>query len=287
MIKIMCYSYKGGSGRTVASANLAAALAKNGKRVLIIDMDIEAPGLHTLFNTTNTIKYRNQNGIQNYLKGDLDLEEVQDEIIFDLGTYDDGFLTPLPIEDGGKLFYLMATSRTTSIFDDEVNERVKMEELLEKLNEDLELDYVILDSASGVRQTFTLSLGVSDYVLIFFRLTTQHFDGALKVGKLINGLKKMDSRYTVDFRMVASAVPREEEILTIENKTFAQSLANLLEERKTVLEKEFGSTQGKTIGEIPEITELKWQESIIVFDEDFTPYEQLAINVMRKLNKKA
>ena len=54
-----------------------------------------------------------------------------------------------------------------------------------------------------------------------------------------------------------------------------------------MLEKEFGSTQGKTIGEIPEITELKWQESIIVFDEDFTPYEQLAINVMRKLNKKA
>ncbi len=49
MIKLMFYSYKGGTGRTTGTANVAAALAKHGKNVLCIDMDLEAPGLHTVF----------------------------------------------------------------------------------------------------------------------------------------------------------------------------------------------------------------------------------------------
>jgi Mrp family chromosome partitioning ATPase len=40
------YSYKGGTGRSMAVANLAWILATNGKRVLLIDWDLEAPGLH-------------------------------------------------------------------------------------------------------------------------------------------------------------------------------------------------------------------------------------------------
>ena len=39
------YSYKGGVGRTMALANVAAMLAKEGRRVLLIDFDLEAPGL--------------------------------------------------------------------------------------------------------------------------------------------------------------------------------------------------------------------------------------------------
>src|SRR5262252_211616 len=40
------YSYKGGSGRTMALANVAWILASNGYDVLLIDWDLEAPGLH-------------------------------------------------------------------------------------------------------------------------------------------------------------------------------------------------------------------------------------------------
>ncbi len=40
------YSYKGGTGRSMALANVAWILAANGKRVLLIDWDLEAPGLH-------------------------------------------------------------------------------------------------------------------------------------------------------------------------------------------------------------------------------------------------
>ena len=43
------YSYKGGTGRTMALANVAWILASAGKRVLVADWDLEAPGLHRFF----------------------------------------------------------------------------------------------------------------------------------------------------------------------------------------------------------------------------------------------
>jgi MinD-like ATPase involved in chromosome partitioning or flagellar assembly len=43
------YSYKGGVGRSMALANIAALLARLGKRVLVIDWDLEAPGLERYF----------------------------------------------------------------------------------------------------------------------------------------------------------------------------------------------------------------------------------------------
>jgi hypothetical protein len=46
---ITFYSYKGGVGRSMALANMACLLAKKAKKVLMIDWDIEAPGLHEYF----------------------------------------------------------------------------------------------------------------------------------------------------------------------------------------------------------------------------------------------
>ena len=43
------YSYKGGTGRTMAVANVAWILASSGKRVLVVDWDLDAPGLHRFF----------------------------------------------------------------------------------------------------------------------------------------------------------------------------------------------------------------------------------------------
>lgn len=40
------YSFKGGVGRTLALANVAHALAARGKRVVVVDLDLEAPSLH-------------------------------------------------------------------------------------------------------------------------------------------------------------------------------------------------------------------------------------------------
>ena len=46
---ITFYSYKGGTGRTMALANVAWIIASNGKRVLCVDWDLESPGLHKFF----------------------------------------------------------------------------------------------------------------------------------------------------------------------------------------------------------------------------------------------
>ena len=40
------YSYKGGVGRSLALVNIATRLSEFGKKVCIIDFDLEAPGLH-------------------------------------------------------------------------------------------------------------------------------------------------------------------------------------------------------------------------------------------------
>ena len=47
-IFVTFYSFKGGVGRTMALANVAAILAGRGRRVLMIDFDLEAPGLTLL-----------------------------------------------------------------------------------------------------------------------------------------------------------------------------------------------------------------------------------------------
>ena len=43
------YSYKGGTGRTMALANVAWILASQGLQVLVVDWDLESPGLHRYF----------------------------------------------------------------------------------------------------------------------------------------------------------------------------------------------------------------------------------------------
>jgi len=42
------YSYKGGVGRSLALANTGVALAARGHKVLLVDLDLEAPGLHDI-----------------------------------------------------------------------------------------------------------------------------------------------------------------------------------------------------------------------------------------------
>ena len=43
------YSYKGGVGRSMAMANVADVLSRRGLKVLMIDFDLEAPGLEQFF----------------------------------------------------------------------------------------------------------------------------------------------------------------------------------------------------------------------------------------------
>jgi MinD-like ATPase involved in chromosome partitioning or flagellar assembly len=46
---ISLHSFRGGTGKSNMTANLAAVIASQGQRVGIIDTDIQSPGIHVLF----------------------------------------------------------------------------------------------------------------------------------------------------------------------------------------------------------------------------------------------
>lgn len=63
---ITFYSFKGGVGRSMALANIAALEAQRGKRVLALDFDFEAPGLHRYFLKSGRYEpERGQRGVLN------------------------------------------------------------------------------------------------------------------------------------------------------------------------------------------------------------------------------
>ena len=47
---IAIHSFRGGTGKSNTTANLACLLAQKGQRVGIVDTDIQSPGIHVLFN---------------------------------------------------------------------------------------------------------------------------------------------------------------------------------------------------------------------------------------------
>ena len=46
---ISIHSFRGGTGKSNTTANVAAVLAADGRRVGVIDTDIQSPGIHILF----------------------------------------------------------------------------------------------------------------------------------------------------------------------------------------------------------------------------------------------
>lgn len=276
----MFYSYKGGSGRTVASGNVAAALAKLGKRVMVVDMDFEAPGLHTLFDIENTEKHQNLRGIQDYLRSEVSREEARNEIIIDMGSKEEVGDKALPIPKGGKLLYLKASPRTQALFTSDQNVyHIRMEDLIKHVGQEENLDYIILDAASGIREAFTLSLHVSETIFLFFRWTRQHFEGTKKVISLLDMMEELGESEVPDLRLVASAVPRSEDLQNLDSKVLADSLKNAIKSCREELKSEF-NRKGELFGEVPEIIELKWRESIITFNRNDSPFETLAKKII-------
>ena len=46
---VSVHSFRGGTGKSNLSANVAAQLAREGMRVGVIDADVQSPGIHVLF----------------------------------------------------------------------------------------------------------------------------------------------------------------------------------------------------------------------------------------------
>ena len=55
---ISVHSFRGGTGKSNTTANLAAVVAAAGQRVGVIDGDIQSPGIHVLFGLTGDDGHR-------------------------------------------------------------------------------------------------------------------------------------------------------------------------------------------------------------------------------------
>ena len=280
MKTLMFYSYKGGSGRTVAAANVAAALTQMGKRVAIIDLDFEAPGLQHVFGAEETPQYRNGTGVQHYLKGEIDLVDLINDVAIDLFALPGGplvrFTTKLP--EGAMLVYVMASPKVTRVDAQEPQVPARMKKLIDKLGEVHSLDYVVLDAASGIRETYSLAADVSDEMVVFFRWSKQHVEGTLRLVKFMSRLKEFDQSW-VPFKLVASATPSAQELESIPDGDSRKKLLQLKDSTQSKIEQTLAdcrATPDLVFHEIPEMLELKWRESITVFGDDDSPYEVLA-----------
>ena len=80
------YSYKGGVGRTMALVNVAYLLAQAGKRVLVVDFDLEAPGLPSF----DLFRYaENCPGLVDYVSAFRDTDKAPDVADFIVQCADD------------------------------------------------------------------------------------------------------------------------------------------------------------------------------------------------------
>lgn len=117
---------KGGVGKTTTTANLGAALARKGKRVMVIDLD---PQAH-LTTSLGVKEYELEKTIYEVFKGTVSINEV----IIDLGYPESNF-------------WLLPSSLTFSVADTEFSGEAGREYLLKEALQGLEqkFDYVLID----------------------------------------------------------------------------------------------------------------------------------------------
>ena len=78
MVKILAvHSFRGGTGKSNLSANLAVALAQLGKRVAVIDTDLASPGVHVLFGFA---PQAGQQTLNDYLQGPAAIHDCAYEV---------------------------------------------------------------------------------------------------------------------------------------------------------------------------------------------------------------
>ncbi len=216
---ITFYSYKGGTGRSMALAHVAWILASNGKKVLAIDWDLEAPGLHRFFGAflpDKELKFSEGviDFVVNYSAAALDAAAPADA-----GPDRDAWLKPYAnllqyacslnwdhFPPPGTLDFVPAGKQDTSYsarvnlfnwrhFYDQLNGQTLLEET--KRQTRLEYDFILIDSRTGVSDTSgTCTVEMPDDLVICFAMNTQSIDGAANVGTsaYLERRKRRDSK---------------------------------------------------------------------------------------------
>jgi septum site-determining protein MinD len=167
---ISIHSFRGGTGKSNLTANIATAVASQGKRVGIVDTDIQSPGIHVIFGLDEeAFTY----SLNHYLWGQCNIEETAYDVTPTLET------TELNAEIAGKI-YLVPSSLKAGEIAKVLREGFDVgllndgfQSLIEKLN----LDYLFIDTHPGLNEETLLSTAISDAMIVILRPDRQDFLG--------------------------------------------------------------------------------------------------------------
>jgi CO dehydrogenase nickel-insertion accessory protein CooC1 len=200
---ITFYSYKGGTGRTMALANVAWILASNGNRVLSVDWDLESPGLHKFFHpfldestvsaTPGVIEI-----INDYASAAVDPGPRHDNWHVDYAQVERHAVSlEWTFPDGGKLDFLSAgrqnrdySAAVCSLDWDNFYDRLGGGRFFRAMREDMKqrYDYVLIDSRTGLSDVADIcTIELPDVLAICFTLSDQSIEGAANVARQISG----------------------------------------------------------------------------------------------------
>jgi MinD-like ATPase involved in chromosome partitioning or flagellar assembly len=156
---VSLYSYRGGTGRSTTAANVARLLAGDGARVAVVDTALHQPALHSLFGIDRLPEWTT---FTDYLLGRCPLWNVVREVPLQPSG---------PLGTGGRLYALPACNLPYKI------ETIKnrgydigmLGEAFTLLSEELELDYLILDTSAGLSNETLAALAGSHTVVSLAR----------------------------------------------------------------------------------------------------------------------
>lgn len=192
---ITFYSYKGGTGRTMALANVAWILASRGKRVLTIDWDLEAPGLHRYFapfledrelaTTPGLIDFLNDfvvgAGTHADVPGGRWFEPFARITRYarslDWEFPGEGTVDIVPAGRQGASYAASVTTFDWGRFYEQLGGGIFLEAVKQHVR--AEYDYVLIDSRTGVSESAGIcTIQMPDDLVVCFTLNTQSIRGA-------------------------------------------------------------------------------------------------------------
>jgi MinD-like ATPase involved in chromosome partitioning or flagellar assembly len=194
---ISVHSFRGGTGKSNTTANVATILASQGHRVGVVDTDIQSPGIHVLFGLDpDTMQY----ALNDYLWGKCSIKQTAYDLTNRLGTALSGqlFLIPSSIK-AGEIARVVREGYDVGLLNDGFHDLV----------EELNLDILMIDTHPGLNEETLLSIAISDALAIVMRPDQQDFQGT---GVTIEVARKLDVPRMV---LVVNKVPpvfKEEEV---------------------------------------------------------------------------
>jgi MinD-like ATPase involved in chromosome partitioning or flagellar assembly len=167
---VSVHSFRGGTGKSNLTANLAVLTALGGRRVGIVDTDIQSPGIHVLFGFDED---RVEKALNDYLWNRCPIEETAYDVTDVLRS------SPRPAAPGAAVFLIPSSLRTGEIARvlREGYDVARLNDGFHELQRALALDYLFIDTHPGVNEETLLSIAISDTLVVVLRADHQDYQG--------------------------------------------------------------------------------------------------------------